>query len=141
MLSPPKKDVLSDADAFHFEIAILFGYGNQAEIGGASSDVADQDDIAATDLVSPIAAGLRCPGIKCRLRLFEQDHFAETGRFGGSRGQIPRDFVEGRRNGKHDLTFSKIPRVALRGFGVQELLPSCVRDSGANIRMRKASAP
>ena len=63
--------MLSDTDPFNFEIAFLFGNGNQAKVGRASADVADEDDISASDLVSPIAAGLCCPCIKSRLRLFE----------------------------------------------------------------------
>ena len=55
------------------------------------------------------AAGLRRPGIKGRLRLFEQDDFAEAGRFGGRGGQISRNFVEGGRDGQHHLTVREVP--------------------------------
>ena len=63
--------MFSDADPFNFEIALLFGNGNQAEIGGAAADVADEDDIPATYLVTPIAADLCRPCIKSRLRLLK----------------------------------------------------------------------
>ena len=46
-------------------------------------------------LVAPIASGLCCPGVESCLRLFKQNHFAESSRFRGSCGQIPRDFVKG----------------------------------------------
>ena len=75
--------MFADANAFDFEIAILLSYGNQAEISGASADVADQDDISATDLGPPATTGLRRPRVKGRLGFFEKNDFTEAGCFGG----------------------------------------------------------
>ena len=41
-----EQDVLADADALELELAGLFSDGDEAEVGGAAADVADQDDIA-----------------------------------------------------------------------------------------------
>src|SRR5437764_1024658 len=70
------------------------GNGNEAEIGGAAADIADQDDVTWTDQGTPLSTYLHDPGVERRLRFFEQGDFAETGglrRFGR---QILRNRVE-----------------------------------------------
>src|ERR1700761_2525350 len=108
--------MLADANAFHLEITVLFSYGDQAEIGGASTDVADQYDVASTHLLAPAIAGLGCPGIKRGLWLFEQDHFSEASCFRGSGRQISSNFIEECRNSQNDLPFGQIPGAGLDGF-------------------------
>ena len=41
-----EQDVLADADALELQVAVDIGDGDQAEIGGAAADVADEDDVA-----------------------------------------------------------------------------------------------
>ena len=40
-----EQDVLADGDALEREVAVLLGHRDQAEVGGAAADVADEDEI------------------------------------------------------------------------------------------------
>ena len=115
-----EQDVLADADAFEFELAVDVGDGDQAEIGGSATDVADEDDVAGGDEVMPGFSGLRGPGVEGGLRLLQQGDVAETGGFGGFGGEASGDLIEGGGDGEDDLAVSKVPAAAL--FGVEECL-------------------
>ncbi len=119
-MSPPKQEVLADADAFEREISRARRDGDEAEIRRAAADVADEHDVAGADLGAPICSGLGGPGVKRGLRFFEEDDVGQACGFGGFVGEIARDFVEGGGDGEDDLAFRKIPFAALGGFGVEK---------------------
>ena len=41
-----EQDVLADGDALEAQLAVLLGHGDQAEVGRAAADVADEHEIA-----------------------------------------------------------------------------------------------
>ncbi len=52
-----EQDVLADGDALEGEVAVALGHGDQAEVGRAAADVADEDQVADRD--APAPAGRR----------------------------------------------------------------------------------
>ena len=109
-----EQDVLADADALQRQFAVPFGDGDQAEVGSAAADVADQHDVAGLDLGAPLLAGLRRPGVERRQRLLQQDRLAEPGGLGRLGGQGAGDLVERCGDGQDDLALGQIPLAALR---------------------------
>ena len=75
-------------------VAIVVGYRNKAEIGGAAANITDQDNITGADQGAPLPACLRDPGVKCRLRFLEQRDFAQASSLGGFGGQTSRNLIE-----------------------------------------------
>ena len=75
-----QQDVFADGDAFQAKLAVFFGDGDQGEVGGAAADIDDEDQVADLDLLAPVGLAFD-PGIKCRLRLFEQDDVLVAGLF------------------------------------------------------------
>ena len=75
MLSPPSRMCSPTATRSRRELAVLFGDGDQGEVGGAAADVDDQDQVADLDLLAPIGMAFD-PGVEGGLRLFEQDDVA-----------------------------------------------------------------
>ena len=41
-----EQDVIADRDALERQVAVALADGDQAEVGGAAADVADQDEVA-----------------------------------------------------------------------------------------------
>ena len=117
-----EKNVLADADALDLKVAVLAGDRDQAEVRRASADVAHEHDVARADLLAPVAARLRGPCVKCRLRFLEQHDFSEARGLGRVGGQRARDFIERRRHREHDLARGEIPFAALRALGVEKAL-------------------
>src|SRR5580704_19254609 len=73
-----KQNVFANADALKFQAARDICYSDQAEIGCAAADIADQHDIAMSNQVAPRSARLRGPGVECRLRLLQQCDVSES---------------------------------------------------------------
>ena len=69
-----EQDVLADRDALEGEIAVALGDGDQAEVGGAAADVADEDQVADRDATAPGVAEAVDPRIESSLRFLEQSH-------------------------------------------------------------------
>ena len=95
--------MLADADALQLHVTRDVGHGDQAEVCGASADVAHQYNIAGRDGIAPLPASLRGPRVERGLRFLQQHDLAQTGGLGRFRGQAARYFVEGRGNRQHDL--------------------------------------
>ena len=53
MLSPLEQNVISHGDAFEGEIAVFGVHGDEAEVAGTATDVADQDHVAFGDCLTP----------------------------------------------------------------------------------------
>ena len=115
-----EKDMLADADALEVEDAFFFRNRDQREIGGAAADVANEDDIAGTNLRAPIGAGLGGPGVKRRERLFQQNDLAKPRRLRGFRRQIFRDFIEGGGDGQNDFGVGGVKLPAFRAHRMAE---------------------
>ena len=95
-----EEEVFADGDALHGEVAVCVFDGDQAEVGSAAAEVADEHAVTGLDLVFPSAEFLRSPGVERRLRFFEQDDLiAEPGGGGGFEGEFARGFVERGRYG------------------------------------------
>ena len=77
-----EQDVLADGHAVERQFAIALGDGDEREVGGAAADIDDQDQVAGVDALAPVGVALD-PGVEGRLRLFEQNHVAVAGLFGG----------------------------------------------------------
>ena len=54
-----EQDVLADRDALEGEVAVALGDGDQAEVGRAAADVADEDQVADLDPPPPAVAQRR----------------------------------------------------------------------------------
>ena len=65
-----EQDVFADGDAFELQFAVLFGDGDEREIGGASADIDDEHEVAFVDALTPVGMALD-PGVEGGLRLFE----------------------------------------------------------------------
>ena len=112
--------MFSDADALELQGAADIGHRNQAEVGGAAADVADQDDVARRHGVAPLPVRLRSPGVEGRLRLLQQGHAAQSSGLGGLGRQVSRDLVERGGHCHHDLPIADVPLPAFSLRGVEE---------------------
>ena len=74
-----EQDVLADRDALERQVAVPLADRDQAEVGRAAADVADQDEIADLDPPPPAVAERVEPGVERRLRLLEQRDVLEAG--------------------------------------------------------------
>ena len=92
-----QEGMLADRDALQLQLAAVIGDRDQAQVGGATADVADQHDIAVPDLVTPGLAMLLEPGVEGRLWFLEQaDGEARRG------GRLHRQFAgHGVEGGRH----------------------------------------
>ena len=78
-----EQDVLADGHALELQFAVLFGDGDEREVGGAAADIDDEDEIAFVDALPPVGMALD-PGVEGGLRLFEQGEVFEAGGLGGA---------------------------------------------------------
>ncbi len=76
---------------------------DQAEIGRAAADVADEDQLARPDLALPSVLVRDDPAIERRLGLLEQRDVRQSGLASGLERQLARGLVERCRDGQHDL--------------------------------------
>jgi hypothetical protein len=108
-----EQDVFADADALQLQVAGDIGHGDQAEVGGAATDVAHQDDVARRHRIAPLPAGSRGPGVEGGLRFLQQRDVAQSGglrRFGR---QASRHLVERGGHRHHDLAVAEVPLPSL----------------------------
>ena len=89
-----EQDVIANRDALERQIAVVLAHQNQAEVGRAAADVADQHEVAGPQLPPPAIARAIDPGVAGRLRLFEQGHPGEPGDLRRAQRQRARFFVE-----------------------------------------------
>ena len=80
-----KQDVIPHRNTAEREAARLFFNRDERKVGGAAPHVNHQDQGANRYLLAPIRS-LRDPGIKCSLRLFQQDDILIPGFFGSLQG-------------------------------------------------------
>ncbi len=132
-----EQDVLADADALELQGAGGVGHRDQAEVGGAAADVADQNDVARRHRVAPLPVGLRGPGVEGRLRLLQQRDAAQSSGFGGLGRQVSRDLVERGGHRHHDLPVADVPRPALSLRGVEEGAPEVLQVEARAIERRE----
>src|SRR5262249_2146612 len=78
-----EENVIADRDALEREIAVALAHQNQAEVGRAAADVADQHEVADAELAPPPLARALDPCIARGLRLLEQRDVRETRSLGG----------------------------------------------------------
>src|SRR5258707_14316882 len=74
-----EQDVVANGDAFQRQFAVLFGNHNEAEISGASTDVAHENQVADLDSSAPSIALAVKPCVERCLRLFQQRDVLITG--------------------------------------------------------------
>src|SRR4030095_1258681 len=98
-----QKNMIPDGHTCELQIAVLFGYSDQGEVGRTAAHIDHKDDVSDFDRFSERVAHALDPGIKRRLRLFEQRYIMEPGLFGGLCGQFARSRIERRRNREDDL--------------------------------------
>ena len=91
---------------------------DQAEVGGAAADVADQDQLARPDLALPAILVRDDPAVERRLRLLEQRDRGQLGLLGRLDGQLARRLVERGRHREHDLLLLEPPGGVVAGDGV-----------------------
>src|SRR5262245_16791098 len=98
-----QKNMIPDGHTCELQIAVLFGYSDQGEVGSTASHIDYKDDISDFDRFPEGVADAFDPGIERRLWFFEQRHIMEPGLFGGLCGQFARSRIERRRNREDDL--------------------------------------
>ena len=98
-----EQDVIADGHARELQIAILFGYGDQRKVGRAAADIHHENDVADLDLFSESVAHLLDPGVKRRLRFFEQRHIVKPRLGGGLCREFARRRIERSGNRQDDL--------------------------------------
>ena len=133
--------MFADADALQRQFAVPLGDGDQAEVGGAAADVADQDDVARGHLGTPLLSRLRGPRVERRQRLLEQDDLAEAGGLRRLGGQVSRHLVERGGDGQDDLAVGQVPLPASRALGVEEPVLDVLEIAAGAIESRKLLLP
>ena len=73
-----EQDVLADRDALEGEIAVTLRDRDQAEVRGAATDVADEDQVSDGDATAPGVAEAVDPRIESSLRFLQQSHLRQT---------------------------------------------------------------
>src|SRR5215468_5190385 len=98
-----EKNMIPDGNTCELQIAVLFGYRDQGEISRTAADIDHKNDVSHFDLFSERVTHALDPGIKRRLRLFEQSHIMESGLFRSLCGQFARSRIERRGDREDDL--------------------------------------
>ena len=110
-----EQDVLADRDALERQVAVAFADRDQAEVGRAAADVADQHEIADLHAAPPAVAERVEPGVERGLRLFEQRDLLEPRGAGGAQRQLAGLLVERRGHGQQHVLLRQRQRgIALR---------------------------
>ena len=103
------------------KIAVAFADRDQAEVGRAAADVADQHEIADFHAAPPAVAERVEPGVERGLRLFEQRHLFEPRGAGGAQRELPGLFVERRGHGQQDVLMRQRQRgIALGDIPIED---------------------
>jgi len=85
------------------QFPVFFRHLNEAEIGGATTHIDDQDGFANMHGLSPALLLRLDPGVEGGLGFFEEGYMFETGRMGGFDGQFAGHCIEGRWHGQIDV--------------------------------------
>ena len=75
--------MLTHSNALEREVASLARHRDQAEVGRATSHIANENQIAIAHLLSPLQTVAFQPSIESGLRFFEKCHLAKAGQFCG----------------------------------------------------------
>ena len=89
-----EQEVIADGNAAKRQLAIVVFDHDGAEVGRAAADVADQEDVARTELLRAMHRRCLHPGVERCLRLLEQVHVRQPRRIRGSHRELPRRRVE-----------------------------------------------
>src|ERR1700741_5136697 len=92
---------------FKFDVSTLDVNTYEAEVRCASSDVADQHEVAVFQVFSETLVMLRHPRVKRGKRLFQQRHALESSLPRGFHGQLARFLIERGRYGEYDFLVLK----------------------------------
>ena len=98
-----QQQVLADGGALEFDVAALHVRTHQAEVGGAASDVANQNQLAVAQVLAERVLMLRHPRVKRSQRLFQQSEILQSGLTRGVHRQLAGFLVERGGHGQHDL--------------------------------------
>ena len=97
------QDVFTDGHAPEGQFPGLFAHLDQAEVGGASPDVAHQDGLVHSNLFAPgVPVGFN-PGVEGRLGFFKECDVFQTRGMGRLHRQFPCHGVEGGRDREEDV--------------------------------------
>src|SRR6516165_10953769 len=99
--------MFTNGGAFKFDTPTLDVGTYEAEVRRASSDVANQHELAVFEISSESLAMLCHPGVEGGQRLLEQGQFLESSLPGGFNRQFARFLVERGRHGQHDFLIFK----------------------------------
>jgi hypothetical protein len=75
----PEEEVFAHGDALEGEVAVLAGDSDKAEIGRASTDIADEQDVGRLNLFSPVGALVFQPSVEGGLRFLQECGFVDSG--------------------------------------------------------------
>ena len=98
-----EEDVVADRDPFEHQLASLFRYRDQAQIGRSSTHIAHQDHIPDPDVFAPPVTSRLNPGVARGLGFFEQAHRRQAGLLGSLDGQLASRRIKRGRHGQKDL--------------------------------------
>ena len=99
--------MFADSDTLQRQVAIFFGDGDQAEVGGSAADVADQDEVSDLDALAPVVALALEPCVERGLRFFEERHALQPGLLGRAPGQLARFLVERSGHGEQNVLLAE----------------------------------
>ena len=98
-----QQQVLADGGALEFDVAAVDVRTHQAEVGGAASDVANQNQFAVAQVLAERVLMLRHPRIERSQRLFQQREVLQSGLSRRFDRQLARFLVERGGHGQHDF--------------------------------------
>src|SRR6185437_3434411 len=90
-----ENEMFADRDAVKEHLAAACGPdADEREIAGSAADIADEDLLPGLDALLPVFALRPDPGVKRRLRLFNQHDMNKPRLFRRLDGQFPGDFIK-----------------------------------------------
>ena len=102
-----EQDVVADRDAVQQQVAVLFGHGNQRQVGRAAADIHHEDDIARFDLLAPASFTALYPAVQSGLGLFQQHRLPQPHGMRGLHGQFACRGIEGGRDSDDEFLFTQ----------------------------------
>src|SRR5215471_11811477 len=98
-----QKNMIPNGHTCELQIAVLFGYCDQGEVGRTPAHVDYKDDVSDFDCFPEGIPDAFDPGVKRGLWFFEKRHLMDPGLFCSLCGQFARSRIERRRNREDDL--------------------------------------
>jgi hypothetical protein len=74
-----EEEVFAHGDALEREVAVFSSDGDEAEVGCAPADIADEQEVAGLDLFAPVGALVFEPGVEGGLGFLEECGFWDSG--------------------------------------------------------------